>query len=103
MTDTITPPVVEEKARKPLYKRWWVYAMAAVVLIGIANAGGGSPEASLETTSSGLNDSAIESEAPAPTVPAPAAPASEFTRSEENAIASEPRLRSTSWRLSHRV
>lgn len=30
----------EPKAKKPFYKKWWVWAIAVVVVIGIANSGG---------------------------------------------------------------
>jgi hypothetical protein len=61
VTDTITPtPVAAEKPRKPLYKRWWVYAVALVAVIGIAGTGS-TPEATDSATPSATAESDSQS------------------------------------------
>lgn len=61
-------PQQPPKKRKPIYKRWWVWVIAVIVLIGIANAAGG------DDSSSGTSAAETDASTDAPAAQEPAAP-----------------------------
>ncbi len=85
---TTSSPSPAPQGKKPLWKRWWVWAVAVVLLIGIASAAsGGGDKASTSTAGASPTTSATDSAAPSapssdsatPTAgsPAPANPTAE--------------------------
>lgn len=42
---------MEEKVKKPIYKRWWFWAIAIVVVIALASGGDDAPDTSIPTSS----------------------------------------------------
>lgn len=56
--------MAKEKVKKPFYKKWWIWAIAVVVVFAIAQ-GGGDSETSADATTS--NNAAAEADAAAKT------------------------------------
>ena len=86
-------PQAEPKAKKPIYKRWWAIALAAIIVLGgISSATGGGDEptkAKDDTVSAAVEQPKDEAtaEEKAEAVPEPK-PEPEMTTSQENAIES---------------
>lgn len=80
-----TPPAV--KAKKPIYKKWWAIALAAVfaiVVVSQATGGGNDPSAT-----AGKPAASVAAPKPAaPKAKAPAQAAPKMTTSQENAVES---------------
>lgn len=69
--------VQETKTKKPLWKRWWLWATVAVVIIAIATSGGA--DEAVDSSAASGQPSTAESAAPVAEEPAAEVPAAEGT------------------------
>ena len=53
---------VKEKAKKPFYKKWWVWVIAIIVIIGVSNAGKDGSKTTSTSTGEGAKATSVQTQ-----------------------------------------